>query len=105
MNVEDVLTQARRIVERGWTQGTYADGYGNFCLRGAICLATGEMVECHYGVKYAEYRAGAVSLTRAAVDAVADYLPEGFNSITRWNDHPTTTRDDVLRIIDKALGL
>jgi len=34
-----------------------------------------------------------------------DALPLGQSSIYRYNDHPTTTKQDILGLYDRAIGL
>lgn len=103
MEVADVLTVAKAIVSQGWHKGSYTDGHGNYCLRGAICLAAGDMRVRDGEVVYC----GGLSEARLATEAcaaVAAVLPEPFQSIPVFNDYGATTAWDVLAVLDKALS-
>jgi hypothetical protein len=90
-----VLTAARALVERGWTQGEYARHKNGrpigpaepnavcWCATGAI-MATGKSLAADLAV----YHLG---------DALGD-------SVLRWNDTPGRTQAEVLALFDRAIA-
>lgn len=112
MDVSEVLAEARQIVERGWCQHGYTDGRGNYCLRGAIGIASGLMRDYSGNVTYTPVSSDAeraAALERSKLDVrvaqlVCQHLPEPFVSIPVFNDQPDTTKNDVLAILDKAIA-
>jgi hypothetical protein len=117
-----VLDQARAIVEHGWVQDRWfvpgrpdrVAGAGAACLVGAVVRATAQV----------RPRA-AVTDAGPAIDVVWDAWQEtrGFGGpgvagraapwdvrmarirdLTRWNDHPGRTRDEVVRLLDLAVS-
>lgn len=111
MNVRDVLVEAKRLVEAGWTQGHYASQDGAFCVKGAIAVASGAMtvMEPEGATWVVSPSRGVVRLKNAAQEAVAAHIPIDMPdgqppSIPHWNDLPTTTHADVLAVLDKAIS-
>jgi hypothetical protein len=101
MTTREILTNARALIAKGWTQGHYArmaSGYPchensqravSWCLVGAVC------------------RAGEIYL-RQALDAV-EYLREIIGDpdlplIGNWNDAPGRTQEEVLALLDRAIA-
>lgn len=96
MKASDILFNAKQRIERGWCQGEYAlDSFGLpvlaasanavcWCLLGAM-IAAGE----------ARY-----TFHRGAWDFLMQALPEP-NEMC-WNDNPTTTKADVIAVLDEA---
>jgi hypothetical protein len=95
-----VLEEARRLLlEKGWTQGTFArDRKGDaiefdspraacFCTSGAI-MRVGESPD-----RSAEFY---------AFRALRKFL--GDQTIAEWNDDPRRTREDVLGLFDRAIA-
>lgn len=98
-----VLMEARAIVQRGWNQHAVTDGKGAYCLKGAIGIASGAMVDRGGEVAYTKSVTNAC-LYQFVMGVVASQLPEPFESIPAFNDQPDTTRDDVLAVLDKAIA-
>lgn len=76
------------LAERGWTKGTLEDANG-VCIIGA-CLHA--------------YRFFELSPIR---DVVEEQYPErvkrpGFSPVAAFNDHPDTTLEDVILVLEKA---
>jgi hypothetical protein len=114
--VLNTLTAARAIIEGGWTQHDLTDGRGNYCLKAALGLASGAYVEIDGSVTLPrldystatadEMRAQAESLRSELVtaDVVRHMLPSGFECIPLFNDHPRTTKVEVLAVLDEAIA-
>lgn len=102
--MKSVLEQAKRTVQAGWCQGDYTDGYGNYCLKGAIGLAAGVLEDVGGRISYKSLALPDLRLDHVAYDLVIQHLPEPFESIPTYNDHPATTKNDVLAILDKAIS-
>ena len=108
----ELLTHARALIAKGWTQGTYArDEEGNkvsrddgkaitFCTYGALYWAQEKGNELSYGRAFGE-----------AVDLLKDCLPEpdesvedGWNGdLVRYNDWEGRTQDEVLELFSCAI--
>ena len=94
MTTKEVLVKARTLVEKGWTQGAFAkDDYGyivkstdpkacSWCATGAIQAVLPK------NVPFSDYTA---LLT----------VPNG---IVLFNDNLNTTKEDVLKVFDKAIA-
>ena len=92
MKVSEVLTEARAEVEKGWYQGGYEDGYGGVCALGAIRRVVAKTIHPFLCYQDAHF-------------PLAEKLQEiyGFDSISQFNDEPTTTKQDVLDLFDKTI--
>lgn len=115
MNVVDVLEGAKAIVDKGWCQGESTDGNGSYCLRAALGIASGHMVDNNGVVGFVRIPADATPTVHAqnlhrsatemaAVEKVIGSLPEPFQSIPVYNDDPSTTKQDILAVLDKAIS-
>lgn len=115
-DLQETLIAAKATVEAGWNQYGLTNGRGGFCLRAAIGLASGayELIDGEVGIRpmflptdttesLSEYFQ-TFRTDLAAMRLVADHLPEGFDSIPLFNDHPQTTQEDVLAVLDKAVA-
>lgn len=98
MSIVQVLTEARSMIEKGWTQGWFAK------------TADGERVLEKNPKAVCWCMAGAYWAT--APDWSARNDAEGFlrqatgdESITNWNDTPGRTQQEVLAAYDKAIEL
>lgn len=98
--VRDVLVHVRELIEKGWTQGTYAtDDLGipvpendpaacSYCLLGAIrTLRSNPYVS--------------VPVLNTALTA----LEKTCGVIDHWNDSEERTQADVLRMLDTLIAL
>lgn len=103
--VKEVLIATRYIINSGWCQGTYyQDENNNYvgididnkeaalpmikscCLSGALHLVEVPKNNLAFGKAY-----------NLVIKAVGD-------SIARWNDGPTRTKEQVLNLLDKLIA-
>ena len=101
MRTKEVLTNAKALIERGWTQGAFAyDTIGKvvdpthssactWCIAGAVWRVVG-------------FNANALDAYRNTC-SILDNLVE-FNTVSEFNDHADTTQADVLSVFDEALA-
>ena len=90
MTADETLRRAAKIIrERGWIQGTTSMSGGPVCAAGAISVVLGvhrwRVTEAHL-----------LAASRAGVP------PEraGASGLTRWNDAPGRTVEEVLAVLD-----
>lgn len=95
MDTKETLLKARELISNGWGQGSYvmdeADGPCRYCIVGALD---------YYGC--AEEVAPLVAYL---IPPYAGEKPKA-NNIARliaYNDLTTTTKEDILNLIDKTL--
>ena len=96
MSVAQVLTEARKLIAQGWTQGEYkrvVDGVECYCLSGAI----------HQAAPYDNPRGLEFAALFLSLRADDFYLSSSSN-LTEWNDAPDRTQEDVLALIDRAIA-
>jgi hypothetical protein len=96
MSIAQVLTEARKLIAQGWTQGEYKrviNGVECWCISGAIHQATS--YDEPSGLEFA-----ALFLSLRADDF---YLSSSTNLI-EWNDAPDRTQEEVLALIDRAIA-
>jgi len=104
-------TMANRIREainvlarRGWTKDAFTDADGRHCLQGALYEAYG-VNSCaasrHLRLRLAGELARDMRLVN---EVVASEYPDRFGGVgaSRFNDHPETTLEDVVRVLEKA---
>ena len=91
------------LARKGWTQGHFTDESGRHCLQGALYEAHG----CR------PRRPGRLGHTlsgeladdvRLLNETIAAAYPDrmGAVGVSRFNDHPETTIDDVVRVLEKS---
>jgi hypothetical protein len=95
-DVLDVLIAARAEVEKGWTQYTLSDGTGNVCAVGAVYRAAGD---------HDLFGSPSLAVFNAA-EAARDVLEGALAGwhLPSFNDHPSTTKADVLALFDRAIA-
>jgi hypothetical protein len=86
----DTIQAARELLSdpTRWGKGKTRPTPESYCLASAIsrnCL----------GVTYNEYK--------AITDLVGQHVPGGM-ALTIYNDHPDTTHEDILNLLDKTLA-
>ncbi|MEO6120535.1 MAG: hypothetical protein ABIW46_00485 [Acidimicrobiales bacterium] len=92
------------LANRGWTKNAFTDSDGRHCLQGALYEAYG-VTSCdrphHRQLKMAGELAADMRLVN---DIIAGEYPDRFGGVgaSRFNDHPETTVDDVVRVLEKA---
>ena len=113
--VLETLASARNLIDRGWHQGDLTDGQGNYCLKAAVGLACGGYVlnngwVTNPSIDYPKAtpeeklaQSQAIRTEVATLDAVCKSLPPTFKCIPLFNDHPATTKEDVLAVLDDAI--
>lgn len=91
------------LARRGWTKETFTDDDGRHCLQGALYEAHGVTVTTCSSVRLALAGPMADDM-RLVNEVVRDQYPERFGAVgASWfNDHPETTVDDVVRVLEKA---
>jgi len=97
MSVIDDLKAARDEVEKGWCKFALEDKEGNVCVLGAIQRA----------IDWNAFHTTVPNGHRlfVAIDALARVLPEfAKGSVVVYNNHSSTTKEDVLNLFDKALA-
>lgn len=90
------------LARRGWTKDTFTDETGRHCLQGALYEAHGMTA---HRARYGRPLPGAVRHDIQLINEVLrEQYPERFGGVgvSRFNDHPETTVDDVVRILEKA---
>ncbi|MGH9155592.1 MAG: DUF6197 family protein [Acidimicrobiales bacterium] len=92
------------LARRGWTKESFTDDGGRHCLQGALYEAYG--VNSCDSTRHLRLRlAGELAADMRLVNAiVATEYPDRFGGVgaSRFNDHPETTIDDVVRVLEKA---
>lgn len=120
MNTLEALKEARRLVEGGWTQRFAArNAAGESCwvdspLAVAYC-ATGAASAATWDDPVADeatlFSAVIEALTGALSDLweveIKEYDPpwNSIEALTRWNDSPGRSKNEVLRLYDRAIEL
>lgn len=91
------------LARKGWTKNAFTDGAGRHCLQGALYEAHGlrPFTETQVGLPVSE---GLATDLRLVNDVIAANYPERFGGVgvSRFNDHPDTTVDDVVCVLEKA---
>jgi hypothetical protein len=107
--VRTILIGASQIIRtRGWCRGKLLDERGAVCLLGAIFEAgTGRSAAMFYGG-----HEQCDEVTNAAWEIVEDLINARFGEIGEsrlavpgWNDQPSRTVEDVLKILDDAVAI
>lgn len=88
------------LASRGWTQGRFVDDGGSHCLQGALYAAYG-CTPRRPGETVTGLLAADIRLIN---ETIAAEYPERYGAvgISRFNDHPATTIDDVVRVLEKS---
>jgi len=92
------------LARRGWTQGTFTDDAGRHCLQGALYEAHGCQPRRHGHLTRTTTDPGLAADLRLVNETIAAEYPErvGAVGVSRFNDHPDTTIDDVVRVLEKS---
>jgi len=92
------------LARRGWTKDSFTDADGRHCMQGALYEAHGMVMNaCSSPMRYAV--AGDLATDMALLNAIVQSeYPDRFGAVgtSRFNDHPETTIDDVVRVMEKA---
>lgn len=92
------------LARRGWTQGAFTDEQGRHCLQGALYEAHGCTPRQHGRLTRTSTNGDITADIRLVNDIIAAEYPErvGAVGVSRFNDHPDTTIDDVVRVLEKS---
>lgn len=92
------LTEARRKVARGWSQGAFARSQAG---EPVAILAPEACCFCAYGALYAVAERRGYTAWQALGDVLG---MRKIDSILTWNDAPGRTQADVLALYDRAIA-
>ena len=100
----NTIREAIRVLSRaGWTQDAFTDEAGRHCLQGALYEAYGQRPfdARQRNVRLSPEMADDVRLVNEVIEA---QYPErtGGVGVSRFNDHPDTTLEDVVKVMEKA---
>lgn len=108
MTTVEFLKETRAKLAQGWTQGEFA------CKDGVPTDASALDSDCwcvvgalgHVALLHGDYDMPAKFAARSAlVEAIGVSEFEGWGfSLSRWNDDPARTQDEVLALFDKAIA-
>lgn len=92
------------LARRGWAQGTFTDEGGRHCLQGALYEAHGCRPRVQGHLTGTGTDPGLAADLRLVNETIAAEYPErvGAVGVSRFNDHPDTTIDDVVRVLEKS---
>ncbi|MDP9387867.1 MAG: hypothetical protein M3Q48_08040 [Actinomycetota bacterium] len=91
------------LAARGWTKGVFTDLSGRHCLQGALYEAHG-VCPLRRGSVVGPLPSELAADVRLVNEVVEANYPERFGGVgvSRFNDHPETTVDDVVLVLEKA---
>jgi hypothetical protein len=111
-STKQLLLKTRELISNGWGRNYF------FTDRNGLCVPV-EQAECYCIVGAAGVACGekpthmlgiADGPTKELLSALYPHLPVGYRwssnprrCLTTFNDHPATTQQDVLAVIDKAI--
>lgn len=111
-SARDIINRAREILERdGWCQGSAHKDDGTHCTMGALSIAADEL-QADPAVTTLEGQWCPVrgsELYMEAARLVSGQLGEGYpkgagsGAVPVWNDLDTTTLEDVMLVLKKAV--
>jgi hypothetical protein len=87
---------AAELRTRGWIKGAAADAEERHCLWGAVLCATPG------ALSGAVRKKALIAVDRVAVEQYPERGDHSEHPMIGFNDHPATTLDDVLAVLDKA---
>lgn len=92
------------LARRGWTQGAFTDDAGRHCLQGALYEAHGCQPRLQGRLTRTVPDPGVTADIRLVNEVIAAEYPDrvGAVGVSRFNDHPETTVEDVLRVLEKS---
>ncbi len=100
----NTIREAIRVLSRaGWTKDAFTDSSGRHCLQGALYESHGlrPFDGRHMGLALTSEMADDV---RLVIEVIGTEFPErtGGVGVSSFNDHPETTMEDVVRVMEKA---
>src|SRR5215831_20348681 len=106
--VINVLTRAKELVKRGWTQGTaMSDDGKQVCAAQAINMA-------YYGIRNESLSSGEFKVCMDASEGIAnatliaaavEVTGMTWHGIPNWNDFPGRTQTEVVDTFDRAIKM
>ncbi len=100
----NTIREAIRVLSRaGWAKDNFTDEAGRHCLQGALYEAHG-ICPAHTRDVRRPVHGELAADVRLVNEVIRDQFPErvGGVGISRFNDHPETTVEDVIRVMEKA---
>ena len=97
------IREAIQVLARtGWTKDTFSDETGRHCLQGALYEAHG--LEAASERAWRPVQGDFADDVRLLNRVIEEQYPErmGAVGVSRFNDHPETTLDDVVLVLEKA---
>ena len=96
MNAAHALTKAKSLIENpdNWIKEQSYDGRGRYCAHGARQKACGVLDEPALWLS---------PISILAAQALYNTMPDSFQTVGEYNDHPTTTHKDILDWFDRAI--
>ena len=91
------------LASKGWAKGSFTDDSGRHCLQGALYEAHGCQPRTPGRLGHTLDGPLAADV-RLVNEIIAAEYPDrvGGVGISRFNDHPETTVDDVVRVLEKS---
>lgn len=97
MTTVEVIRGARAaLIKHGWARHVFRGQYGEVCIVQALRIAV-NWPRCTDGETSSAYYAAWTKLEMLAGLPTVESV-----SLLRWNDHPSRTLDDVMKLLDKA---
>lgn len=112
MKISETLAAARDYIDKnGWCQNAFRTREGQLCMAGAVAKATGTSLI--FDKETESWRLGWDAQGKnhdyfTTIDVINNYLreegkmPNRFGGVPTFNDDPSTTKQDVLDVLDKV---
>ena len=99
MTDKQVLVRTRGLIERGWTQGTFARDAKE------VDVDPTHFSACKWCAVGAVWKVVGFNARETYIDtcAILDEITE-FNTVSEFNDHADTTQADMLAVFDEAIA-
>jgi hypothetical protein len=117
MTAEEILEDALKVLESGWTKGELANGEGHVCMLGALNKASNMATSAHEGPAARNVDAYCEARDILAEVAMAELKLRGVDTrrlrqiigtpeaiIPTFNDANETTLEDVRLVFKRAIG-
>lgn len=94
------LIKAKAKIEAGWLQGDLTDEAGNVSALGAVHFAMAGTV---YPINVALVGSKRFSTATKILMKALEHKTKFRRTLYAWNDHPKTTKEEVLGVFDCAI--